>query len=284
MILDLFKKKAMLENARSVQSIPLRRSKDIINAANTSLFCRHELKYRISETKARAITQYIQSYISPDRYAKKCNNYEYPISSLYLDSDQLHLCRETIDGRVNRFKLRIRGYNDLPESKCFFEIKRRINNVIFKSRAGVFRPQIKEILRGGYIPESLYKNDREKIKQFQFYTKTLNARPVVLVRYLRQAFENNSSNRIRITFDRQLSFKTTHRPVVTVNGPGWRNVSMDFVVLEIKFTSKYPLWLSDMVKIFDLKQTAMSKYVSSIKQSCALGFSAPTWDAGRTVG
>ena len=248
------------------------------------LSCRYELKYRIRETKARAIAQYIQSYISPDAYARKCRGHEYPISSLYFDSDNLHLCNETINKKKSRFKLRIRCYDDNPESMCFFEIKRRINTVILKDRARIPKPQLIDALEGNAISASLYKKDKKAIDQFRFYQRTLCARPIVLVRYQRQAYEGDSSNRVRITFDRELAFKTTTMPVVSTNGQGWHSVPMDFVILEIKFTDRYPFWLTDMVKIFDLKQTAMSKYVSSVKQSCNMGFCAPTYLIGADDG
>ena len=303
MVLKQIRNKLMTTSVESVQSVPLRSSKGIashqnrplkaikrhdiikrgINAADASLFFRHELKYRIPEAKAQAVARFVQSYISPDRYARKCPNYEYPISSLYFDSNQLHLCKETMEDKTNRFKLRIRCYNDLPDEVCFFEIKRRINNVIYKSRARISKHHIGAVLKGAHVSELVFKRDKEAIHQFQFYVHSLNARPIVLVRYMRQAFENNSSNRVRVTFDRRLSFKTTHRPFVGINGSGWRDVSMDFVILEIKFTARYPLWLSEMVKVFDLKQTSMSKYVSSVKQSCALGFCAPCLETGIRV-
>ena len=244
------------------------------------LSCRYELKYRIRESKARAIAQYVQSYIPPDKYARKCRGHEYPLSSLYLDSDNLHLCNETIQGKTNRFKLRIRCYDDKPESMCFFEIKRRANTVILKDRARLPKSQIKNAL-GGTITTPLYKKDEATVNQFRLYVRSLCARPVVMVRYIRQAFEGDSSNRVRITFDRKLSFRTTKDLFVTTNGPDWHEVLMDFVVLEIKFTDRYPIWLSDMVKIFDLKQTAMSKYVSTVKESCNMGFCAPTCFMGQ---
>ncbi|MHC4237351.1 MAG: VTC domain-containing protein [Planctomycetota bacterium] len=239
-------------------------------------FCRYEMKYRIRETKARAIAQYIQSYISADKYARKRPGHEYPISSLYFDSDNLHLCNETIQGKKNRFKLRIRCYDDNPESFCFFEIKRRVNNIIIKDRARIPKTQIEDALQGRNPSISLYKKDVKILDQFRFYTRTLCARPVVMVRYQRQAYEGDSSNRVRITFDRQLNFKAVDTPWVSIIGSGWCDVPMDFVILEIKFTERYPYWLTDMVKIFDLKQTAMSKYVSTVKQSCHMGYCAPT--------
>ncbi|MHC5145368.1 MAG: polyphosphate polymerase domain-containing protein, partial [Planctomycetota bacterium] len=185
------------------------------------------------------------------------------------------------NGKKNRFKLRIRCYDDKPESMCFFEIKRRINNVILKDRARIPKAQIENALAGSVISAPLYKKDEKALSQFRFYTRTLCARPVVMVRYQRQAYEGASSNRVRVTFDRQLDFKAVDTPFVSTDGRGWSGVPMDFVILEIKFTDRYPFWLTDMVKIFDLKQTAMSKYVSTVKQSCNMGFCAPTLLVGQ---
>lgn len=245
-----------------------------INTDNL-LSCRYELKYRIAETKARAIAHYIQSYISADKYARKCPGHEYPVSSLYYDSNDLHLCKETMHGKKNRFKLRVRCYDDDPQSMCFFEIKRRANNVILKDRARIPKTQIENAFQGRNVAASLYKKDEITLNQFRFYSRILFARPVVIVRYQRQAYEDDSRNRVRITFDRKLSYKAVQTSYVSINGPGWSEVPMDFVILEIKFTDRYPFWLTDMVKIFDLKQTAMSKYVSSVKQSCYMGNCGP---------
>ena len=243
-----------------------------------TLSCRFELKYRIREAKARALAQYIQSYLPLDRYSRDCRDYQYPISSLYFDSKNLNLCKETIDKKKNRFKLRVRCYDDDATTPCFFEIKRRINNVILKDRARVSKDAIVEIIQNDYVPESLYKEYKTTLRQFQFYTRTLTAHPLILVRYMRQAFEGDSSSRVRITFDRDLCYNTVNGPILRVGGPGWQIVPMDFVILEIKFTERYPAWLSEMVKVFDLKQTAMSKYVSTVKQSSAMGYGGPGYN------
>ena len=231
---------------------------------------RYELKYRISESKARAIARYVEDYIPVDKYSKDKIDYEYPISSLYLDSSNLDLFNETIDKKVNRFKLRVRCYDDEVTTPCFFEIKRRFNSVIVKDRAKVTKDSFSDILQNGcYLPKQLDGECEKVLRQFQFYSQMINTRPVVLVRYIRQAFEGNTSNRVRITFDRRLSYKMVDSPQLMVGGGGWHNVPMDFVVLEIKFSDTYPIWLSELVKIFDLKQTSMSKYCSTVRQSLA---------------
>jgi len=240
-----------------------------------TLFCRYELKYHITEAQAAAVENFIKPYIHLDRYSRVQPDGYYPISSLYLDSDQFTLCRETLTGKKNRVKLRVRTYSDDPANPRFFEIKRRINNVILKSRAGVPEYLVEPIINGRIPTATENTQDDNTLRQFCLYMTSLNAKPVVLVKYRRKAYEDDSDNRVRITIDRNLCFKSTRKPEVTLNGSGWQSVPIDFVILEIKFTARYPGWLSSMVKSLGLKSSPMSKYTSSIKQSSLLGFCMP---------
>jgi len=242
-----------------------------------TLKCRYEIKYLISEAKAAAIAQFVKPYLQPDRYSKLQRGGNYPIVSLYLDSDDLRLCRETLTGQKNRFKLRVRSYTDEPEYPRYFEIKRRLNNVIIKSRSRVMERDVPALLAGSPLPPQDYTTDEEALSQFQLYVKSIDAGPVVLVRYMRQAFEGDSETRVRVTFDRELCYCMTRAPQVRLGGPGWQHnsVTMGNVILEIKFTNRYPSWLSQMVRYLDLQQDSVSKYATSIRQSRSLGFCAP---------
>ncbi len=226
--------------------------------------CRYELKYRISESKAQAIRDYVQHYLSVDKYALMYPDRQYPISSLYLDSPDLCLCRETLTGKSNRFKLRIRTYSDLPKSPLFLEVKRRVNKVIVKSRARIERSELQAALEGTLELHGRSEKDRQALKQFLFYKQALGAQPVVLVRYMREPFEGEGQNRVRVTFDRQLEFRKPFGMEVTLNGQGWQAIPLPYVVLEIKFTDHYPAWLEEMIRLFNLNLSSMSKYVSSV--------------------
>lgn len=242
-----------------------------------TLRCRHELKYHISESKAEAIAQFIKPYLQRDRYCKLHRSGDYPIVSLYLDSEDLQLCKESIGGHKNRFKLRIRSYTDEPDYPRFLEIKRRINTIIMKSRARVMHSDVPTLLAGLPLPPQNYTADTETISQFQFYMNNIRARPAVLVRYTRQAYEGGLENRVRVTFDRELAYHVTSLPEVRLAGGAWQRNSFTLggVILEVKFTAHYPAWLSRMVKYFNLRQQSISKYASSIKESCLLKFCAP---------
>jgi hypothetical protein len=249
----------------------------LLDLPDRTLRCRHEMKYLITESTAEALTQFIKPYIQMDRYSKLHRNGDYPIVSLYLDSNDLRLCKESLRGHKNRFKLRIRSYTDDPDYPRFLEIKRRMNTIIMKSRARVLSTDVPNLLAGLPLPPQNYTADTETISQFQLYVNSIRAQPAVLIRYMRRAYEGDSHNKVRVTFDRELSYCVTNLPQVRLAGGGWQRnpFTIGGVILEIKFTDCYPSWLSQMVKYFNLQQRSISKYASSIEDSCQLRFCAP---------
>ena len=253
------------------------KQKKTIESADRTLTCRHELKYHISESRAKAVAEFVKPYLEVDRYCKLQRSGDYPIVSLYLDSENLQLCQESLRGHKNRFKLRIRSYTDEPDYPRFFEIKRRINTIINKSRARVMDRDVPTLLAGLSLPPQNYTADIDSINQFQLYMKNIAARPMVLIRYMRQAFEGNSENRVRVTFDRKLAYCVTNRPEVRLGGRGWQQnpFTLNGVILEIKFTNNYPAWLSQMVRYFNLQARSISKFGSSITDSRLLEFYVP---------
>jgi len=241
------------------------------------LACRYEMKYLIDEIKAAGVVQYIRPFLPPDRYSKLQREGMYPMVSLYIDSPDLQLCRESLTGQKNRFKLRIRSYTDEPEYPRFFEIKRRINTVIMKSRARVTDADVPLLLAGRSLPPQGYSTDEQALHQFQLYMTSIQAGPLVLVRYMRQAFEGTGENRVRVTFDRELCYKVTDEPYVRLGGSGWQHhtFTVAHTILEIKFTGRYPAWLSRLVEDFELDVMPISKFATSVTQACRLGFCGP---------
>jgi hypothetical protein len=247
----------------------------LANGTDRTLWSRYEMKYVISESKAAAITQFVEMHLPLDRYCREVPTGDYPIVSLYLDSDNLQLCRESLGGLLKRFKLRVRSYTDDLNYPKFFEIKRRSNNVIIKSRAAVSDKDMATLLSGQYVPPLRnHEIEANALKQFQLYMKSVCAGPKMLIKYMRRAYEDFGENRVRVTFDRQLVYKVCYEPVVPLNGSGW-HYNLSGVILEIKFTGRYPAWLERMARCFDLPQQSMSKYVTSMKKACSLGFCSP---------
>lgn len=229
---------------------------------------RFELKYRISEPKAQQIRFFVQNYLSCDSYGITQPDLSYSVNSLYLDSPSLKTYQDTINGDLNRFKLRIRYY-DYDDTPVFFEIKRRHNKVIMKKRARVHRWAVKDILTG-QVPTTEHLvnksvEDMQAIEEFSYLQNLLIAKPSLHVSYFREAYELEHSNAVRVTFDRNARSNSNVDMQFMKNKPGDFQVFEDTVILELKFTDKFPNWLQEMTQLFHLRQESAAKYVDSIE-------------------
>ena len=115
---------------------------------------RYEFKYIVTECRAAAVRDFIRSYLEPDPYADPEQGNSYFLSSLYLDTPDLALYRQTATGEKNRFKLRIRFYDNDPESPALLELKRRVTDTVLKDRADR-DPRRRAALPAGRTPRSI---------------------------------------------------------------------------------------------------------------------------------
>src|SRR5438477_11465158 len=115
---------------------------------------RYELKYLISEEVAEKVRDFVRCYIALDEYGVGRPNYSYDVHSLYLDTDNLEIYWRTVNGDKNRYKLRLRYYSDKPGTPVFFEIKRRMKDIILKQRGGVKQEAVPLLLCGHLTDET----------------------------------------------------------------------------------------------------------------------------------
>ena len=153
---------------------------------------RYERKFKLNDFEidliiVKLISQGIEE-IFPERY----------ISSIYYDTPDFYLYRISESGYANRFKMRIRWYNQNPELKLEYKIKygevgekeiTEINNNQGKNKkVKVFLPFNQNIYISK-IPESI---------------NTIYA-PVLCVNYKRRYFSTKCRN-IIYTFDSSINF------------------------------------------------------------------------------
>lgn len=229
---------------------------------------RFELKYIIPEPVARQVRDYVASFLELDENGRGKPDLSYPVHSLYIDSDGLETYWDTINGNKDRFKLRIRYYDDEPSSPVFLEIKRRANSCIQKQRVGVVREAVQMVLEGQLPPSSLVLGKEPKhlqaLQDFCRIQQQMRARPKLHVAYVREAYLPLSGNSARLTMDRQVRSEPDPeaRLAVTMTAPVciWESA----VVLELKFTDRYPDWFGDLVRTFDLHQCGAAKYADGV--------------------
>lgn len=227
---------------------------------------RFEMKYLVSEFTAQMIIDYMLPYMMSDPQGQF-----YPVTSLYLDNDQLAMFWSSEKGEKNRYKLRLRSYDDCPDSPIFAEVKRRLNQVILKTRVPVVREKVPELLSGHGTDQSFLSDPSTKMVDDLHYFRDLQARfgalPCTTVRYQREAYMSQDSSPLRITFDRDLSFLPSPEYKESIWSPEgfWHDVHNVPVVMEVKFTDTFPRWVTMMVQRFNLERTSLAKYVECVR-------------------
>jgi hypothetical protein len=229
---------------------------------------RFELKYVIEEDRARRIRDYVLRFLEPDQHTNPDEGFGYSVHSLYVDSPDLKLCRSTITGEKNRFKLRIRFYDDRPDSPTFFEIKRRVNDVMLKQRAAVWKSSVPRLLAGHWPTRAdLIKDDEKNFRSLYNFCELRNmigGGPAAYTSYLREAYEPPDSNNFRVTFDRNLMAGAYTGTLSVADLERWARPEIGGVVLELKFTDRFPNWMHDLVQMFELQRVSVPKYVECV--------------------
>ncbi len=229
---------------------------------------RFELKYIVEEPVARAVRDFVASYLEIDDFASTCPDLSYPVHSLYLDSDDFALYQSTINGDRNRYKLRLRFYENRPGAPVYCEIKRRADNTISKQRAPVVREAVDTVL-AGQLPEDVKipsdnPEHRRALEEFCRRLVRLGARPRVHVAYVREAWMPREGNAVRVTIDRRV--RSCPEPTARLV-PEMENAIEVFpgrAILEIKFNGRFPDWCAELARVFGLRPTSAAKYVDGV--------------------
>jgi VTC domain len=234
---------------------------------------RFELKYIIPDSITPDIRAFVSSYLELDPFAEGSPAFSYAIHSIYLDSENLHTYHAGIQGDRNRFKLRVRYYDEKPDTPVFLELKRRHKEVIQKKRCALPRHALAEVLAGD--TRHLRPKDLEGHAAFCHHMHQIDAMPRSHVAYDREAWVSRDDNSVRVTIDRNVRAEPCFhlKMEVAMQDPvlvfGYNDV------LELKFTNRAPNWIQELVRVFQLKQSGGPKYANGIRLLGEHRFSGP---------
>ncbi len=242
-------------------------SRPAIAAQRRGPSSRYELKYFAGPSTVERLRLEIAGRARPDPYASPRPDHRYPVDSLYFDSPDLTLYRATVGGHRARFKLRLRRYEESAASPVYAEIKRRVNDVIVKTRTPVPEAAaraIEEWTLGGPRPPLDGAGD---VAAFIQALSLLEARPAVRVRYMREAYETLTAPSVRITFDFDVTYSVAHGWGHSAPSPKWHHLPVEGAVVEIKFNDVFPAWLSDLVHTLELRRRPIPKYALAVSDA-----------------
>ena len=227
---------------------------------------RSELKFVVPESLVPEISGYLQTRMERDPHSSDAG---YDVCSVYLDCPSSRLYSQTIKGQKNRFKLRARIYDNDETQPAFLEIKRREGSVIKKQRAIVDRVSAVEVLSGNHVSSeaaSIFDGTVKGLNAFQEFMRLrdqIAAVGTTFVYYKRVAYVSPQGSSWRATFDRQLKTElyqagdSIRIPESCIDTP-----ETDTVVFELKFTDRFPHWMRELVRVFNLEIVSFPKYIN----------------------
>ena len=214
------------------------------------IFKRYEKKYLISRYEYDKLMSVIGEHLTPDVHGRNT------ICSLYLDTPDFLLIRNSIDAISYKEKLRLRSYG-VPEfgKPIFFEIKKKYKGVVYKRRVSMTQDQAAEYIESGVIPF-----DSQIMREIDYLMKFYrNPKPNVCILCEREAFFDKENPSVRLTFDENLRYRYGF-PNSDNIAEGTPIVQNDEYILEIKTPGAMPLWLAQALSECKIYPRSFSKY------------------------
>lgn len=217
-----------------------------------TVFKRYELKYMLTVQQKERVLRAIEPYMSLDKYGRTT------IRNLYFDTDTYRLIRRSLEKPAYKEKLRLRSYAQAEaHSPVFVELKKKYRGVVYKRRV---------CLPNEDAVRWLCENDRqhahdsqisEEIDYFMEYYGCL--RPTVYLSYEREAYYQKDGGDFRITFDDHILYRQTEMSLEAPVG-GTPILEEGMVLMELKCSGGFPLWMTEILSREQLYKTSFSKY------------------------
>ena len=175
--------------------------------------------------------------------------FERMVNSIYFDNENLKNVWDNINGFSQRSKYRVRWYNDINNSKVYFEEKNKFNQTTFKNKneVGEFKNE-KNLIT--------FLNSDEFQKKYLFKYK-YNLKNILKVSYKRSYFID-PKKKIRVTLDKNIF---VNKKYINNNA----GIYLDKNILELKYNVKDSDYCNQLALNSKLenRNNKYSKYVQS---------------------
>jgi len=224
---------------------------------SNSIFERHEVKYPVSDQQRRFLIQAMQERVTPDAHG------ESTICNVYYDTPDFRLVRASLEKPVYKEKLRLRSYGPAAGQDVFLELKKKYKGIVYKRRISVPVREAEAFLRG----EAPLSRDCQIGREIAYFLKFYGGLvPAMHLSYDRTAFFAKDDSDVRITFDRNIRWRTDELSLMAQPG-GAQLLPPGRSLMEVKVGAAMPLWLTELLDRGQIRRTSFSKYGSAY---CAL--------------
>lgn len=228
------------------------------------VFNRVEKKYLIDESTYQTFRELIEPYMETDAFCS--DDKFYSINNIYYDTDTNELIRNSIEKPVYKEKLRLRSYGiPTPDDMVFLEIKKKFNGVVNKRRTVIGLSRAYDLLDNGIVPDERDYLNMQVVRELKYFIGFYNPVPKLFLKYDRKALFGKEDRDLRITFDKNIRTRRDNLRL-EAGDDGELLLEEGTLLMEIKTTTSFPLWLTSILTKYEIKGVSFSKYGTEYKK------------------
>ena len=220
-------------------------------------FRRVEIKYLIGKNQYDEVRKRIADYMTEDEYGLS------RIQSIYFDTENYDLIRNSLEKPKYKEKLRLRAYGKRisPDSGVFLELKKKYDGIVYKRRIMLPYSEALEYLENGKYPSE----NSQILREIDYFIKYYKPVTRTYVSYDRLALYGNKDPELRITFDSNIRV-TFEKTGFSSEDIGERLTEEGEYLMEIKTPYALPLWLCEVLSEARIYPGTFSKYGNACKR------------------
>ena len=213
-------------------------------------FERREKKYFLTPAQHAELLNRLASAIEQDAFGS------YSIGNIYYDTDDFKIIRTSLAKPAYKEKLRVRSYGvPAQNDDVFIELKKKVEGVVYKRRITTQAQQAQALL----ADNTLHLQNSQISHEIAWFQSIYHAQPKVFIGYDRTAFSGIENPDLRITFDRNMRFRT-HNLDLCHGLQGTPLLSSERILMELKLPGTCPVWLSHILSGLAIFPVSFSKY------------------------
>ncbi len=210
---------------------------------------RYEMKYLLNAGQTNYFRRQLEGHMRLDGYGLTS------IASLYYDTPDARLIRESLEKPEFKEKIRLRSYGlAAGDSPVYLELKRKSDGIVYKRRIQTTVAGAEGFFAGIDAPDG-GQIERE-LKYFRDYYRPLI--PACLIIYDREAYFEPGGD-LRLTIDNNPRYRTEDL-TLTKSMDGIPLLNPGQTILEVKVQGAMPLWLSRILSGGGIYKNSFSKY------------------------
>lgn len=224
--------------------------------SNIETFRRVEQKYLLSREKYDELMNLISDHLKKDNY------YKSKICNIYFDTNNYDLIINSLEKSNYKEKVRLRSYNTPTlNDNVFFEIKSKLDGVVYKRRVTIKLNDFYQYLNGNDILTS----NQQIMKELDYTLKKYKLVPKYYIAYDRTSYYDKDDYNFRITFDENIRSRNTDLKL-EYGDSGKLFFKEKKYIMELKSIGALPLWFTSILSELEIFPNSFSKYGNIYKE------------------